>query len=68
MYKIPNEQPVDPMSLNPAMPELLVAIVHRAIAKGQAQCYKSGEEMARAIRGCAGTCGDVDVSLWRGQG
>jgi hypothetical protein len=63
MYKIPNEQRVDRMSLNPAVPEFLVAIVHRTLAKGQAQCYKSGEEMARPIRECAGTCGDVDVSL-----
>jgi hypothetical protein len=61
MYKIP--QPVDLMSLNPALPEFVVAILHRMLAKGQAQCYKSEEEMARAIRECAGTCGDVDVSL-----
>ena len=63
MYKIANEQPVDPMSLNPALPECLVAIIHRALAKDQAQRYKSGEEMARAIRECAGAYGDVDVSL-----
>jgi serine/threonine-protein kinase len=63
MYKIANEQPADPTSLNPALPECLVAIIHRALAKDQVQRYKNGEEMARAIRECAGTYGAVDVSL-----
>jgi serine/threonine-protein kinase len=63
MYKIANEQPADPMSLNPALPECLVAIIHRALAKDQVQRYKNGEEMARAIRECAGAYGAVDVSL-----
>jgi hypothetical protein len=63
MYKTPNEQPVDPMSLNPALPAFLAAIIHRTLAKGEAQCYNSREEMARTIRECAGTCADVDVNL-----
>jgi CHASE2 domain-containing sensor protein len=63
MYKIANEQPADPISLNPALPECLVAVIQRALAKDQAQRYKNGEEMARAVRECAEVFGAVDVSL-----
>jgi serine/threonine-protein kinase len=63
MYKIANEQPADPISLNPTLPECLVAVIQRALAKDQAQRYKNGEEMARAVRECAEVFGAVDVSL-----
>jgi eukaryotic-like serine/threonine-protein kinase len=63
MYKIANEQPIDPTSLNSALPECLVAIIHRALAKDETQRYKNGEEMARAIRECAEVHSAVDVSL-----
>jgi len=63
MYKIANEEPADPMSLNPALPDCLVAIIRRALAKGSEQRYKTGEEMARAIRECAEVYSAVDVSL-----
>jgi CHASE2 domain-containing sensor protein len=63
MYKIANEEPADPMSLNPALPDCFVAIIQRALAKGSEERYKTGEEMARAIRECAQVYGAVDVSL-----
>jgi len=40
-----------------------VAVIQRALAKDQAQRYKNGEEMARAVRECAEVFGAVDVSL-----
>ena len=63
MYKIANEQPAAPTTLNPVLPECLVTVIQRALAQDQAQRYKNGEEMARAIRECAGVYGAVDVSL-----
>jgi serine/threonine-protein kinase len=63
MYKIANEQPADPASLNPALPECLMAVIQRALAKDQGQRYKNGEEMARAVRECAEAFGTVDLSL-----
>jgi hypothetical protein len=51
------------MSLNPALPDCFVAIIQRALAKGSEERYKTGEEMARAIRECAQVYGAVDVSL-----
>jgi serine/threonine-protein kinase len=63
MYKIANEEPADPMNLNPALPDCLVAIIRRTLAKGSEQRYKTGEEMARAIRECAQVYGAVDVTL-----
>jgi serine/threonine-protein kinase len=63
MYKIANEEPADPMNLNPALPDCLVAIIRRTLAKGSEQRYRTGEEMARAIRECAQVYGAVDVTL-----
>jgi len=63
MFKIANEQPIDPLSLNPALPDCLVAIIRKALAKNKDERYRTGEEMARAIRGCAAELGAVDASL-----
>jgi serine/threonine-protein kinase len=63
MYKIANEEPADPMNLNPALPDCLVAIIRRTLAKGSEQRYRTGQEMARAIRECAQVYGAVDVTL-----
>ena len=63
MYKIANEPPVDPLTLNPALPECLVATIDRALAKQKEERYATGEHMAQALRACAGTYGAVDVSL-----
>jgi eukaryotic-like serine/threonine-protein kinase len=63
MFKIANEPPVDILSVNPALPECLVEIINRALAKDVAQRFQTGEEMARAIRDCAAGFRAVDVAL-----
>ena len=63
MFKIANEQPIDPVSLNPALPDCLVAIIQKALAKDKEERYRAGEEMARALRQCATELSAVDVSL-----
>jgi serine/threonine-protein kinase len=63
MYKIANDPPVDPLTLNPALPDCLIATLARALAKQKEQRYASGEQLARALRDCAGAYAAVDVSL-----
>jgi serine/threonine-protein kinase len=63
MYKIANEQAPDPASLNPALPDCVVAVLNRAMAKDKEDRYQSGEEMARAIRGCSTQFNTVDDSF-----
>jgi serine/threonine-protein kinase len=63
MFKIANEQPIDPLSLNPTLSDCLVSIIHKALAKNKEERYRTGEEMARAIRECAAQLSAVDVSL-----
>ena len=64
MFKIANEPPVDILSLNPALPECLVEIINKALAKDVEQRYRTGDEFARAIRDCAAQFGGgVDVAL-----
>jgi serine/threonine-protein kinase len=63
MFKIANEQPIDPLSLNPTLPDCLVGIINKALAKSKEERYRTGEEMARALRECATEFSAVDVSL-----
>ena len=65
MFKIANEAPVDPLSLNPALPDCLVGIINRALAKQKEERYPTGAEMAAALRECAGASfgGTLDVTL-----
>ncbi len=63
MFKIANEPPRDITSVNPAIPDCLVAILNKALAKEAAQRFKTGEEMAQAIRECAAGFGSIDVAL-----
>ena len=53
MYKIANEQPIDILSVNPALPPCLAGIIDRALAKNVEDRFRSGDEMAAAIRECA---------------
>ena len=53
MYKIANEPPIDILSVNPALPPCLAAIIDRALAKNVEDRFRSGDEMAATIRGCA---------------
>jgi serine/threonine-protein kinase len=63
MFKIANEPPADILGINPTLPECLVAIINKALAKDVAARFKSGEEMAQALRQCAAQFGTVDVTL-----
>ncbi|MFN0037967.1 MAG: CHASE2 domain-containing serine/threonine-protein kinase [Burkholderiales bacterium] len=63
MFKIANEPPRDILDVNPAIPQCVVDIVNKALAKDVAQRYQSGDEMAQAIRQCGAQFETVDVSL-----
>jgi serine/threonine-protein kinase len=63
MYKIANEPPIEPLSLNPALPECLIAAINRALAKSKEERFATGEQMARALRECAAGYAAVDVAL-----
>jgi eukaryotic-like serine/threonine-protein kinase len=63
MYKIANEPPIDILSVNPALPECVVEIINKALAKNVADRYQSGDEFAQAVRACAAQFDTVDVTL-----
>jgi serine/threonine-protein kinase len=71
MFKIANEPPTDIRSVNPAVPEGLVAFLERAMAKDPDQRFQTGEEFAGALRAAlAGSAaaapapgGSVDIEL-----
>jgi serine/threonine-protein kinase len=63
MFKIANEQPGDPTLHNPALPDCLVGIINKALSKTIEGRYRTGEEMARAIRECAASMSTVDLAL-----
>ena len=63
MFKIANEPPIDILSLNPALPECVVEIIDKALAKNVAERYQSGGKFAQAVRACAAEIDAVDVTL-----
>ena len=63
MFKIANEPPIDILGVNPALPEWVVEIINKALAKNVAERYQSGDEFAQAIRACAAQFDTVDVTL-----
>ncbi len=63
MFKIANEPPIDILGVNPALPECVVEIINKALAKDLEQRFKTGEEFAQAVRGCAAQFDTVDVTL-----
>ncbi|MBX9963244.1 MAG: CHASE2 domain-containing protein [Burkholderiales bacterium] len=67
MYKIANEAPADILALNPALPDSLVAIIDKALAKDKSHRFATGEQMAAALRACAAevsaASSSLDVSL-----
>ncbi|MFO1320444.1 MAG: serine/threonine-protein kinase [Burkholderiales bacterium] len=63
MYKIANEPPIDILSLNPALPDCLVAIIDRCLAKSKEDRFATGEELATALRSCAAGFAELDVTL-----
>jgi serine/threonine-protein kinase len=50
MFKIANEEAADVRTLNPAIPEGLVAVIKHAMAKEAEDRYQTGEELAAALR------------------
>jgi serine/threonine-protein kinase len=63
MFKIANEPPIDILGLNPTLPECVVDIINKALAKNVAERYQNGDEFAQALRACAGVFDTVDVTL-----
>ena len=63
MFKIANEPPADIRSINPDLPECLVAIINKALAKQVEQRYQTGAEMAQALRQCMASQEIVDVGV-----
>jgi len=62
MFKIANEPHVDILTYNANLPPCLVDIVNKSLAKQPEERYQTGEEMARAIRACAGGAGGGDAA------
>ncbi|MDX1375432.1 MAG: serine/threonine-protein kinase [Burkholderiales bacterium] len=50
MYKIANEMPPDPRTINPKVPPGLAAFIARAMAKDPAERFQAGEAFAQALR------------------
>jgi len=63
MYRIANEPPVDPVSLNRDLPEGVVAVLNRALAKQKQDRFASGAEMAEALRTSQTMFTSVDLAL-----
>jgi eukaryotic-like serine/threonine-protein kinase len=63
MFKIANEPATDILTINPAVPQSLVDVLTKSLAKDPANRFRSGEEMAQAIRHSAGAFRTVDVAL-----
>jgi serine/threonine-protein kinase len=65
MFKISNDPPADIRTVNPAIPEPLVAFIERALAKNPDERFQTGEEFGGALRATAAlrTGGGVDIEL-----
>ena len=63
MFKIANEPPIDILNVNPSLPECVVEIINKALAKDLAARYQSGADFAQAVRACAAQFDTVDVTL-----
>lgn len=57
MFKIANEEHPDPKSINPDLPDCLVAIINRAMAKEVTSRYENGAQMAQEIDACLKSLG-----------
>jgi len=53
MFRIASEPHVDIMTVRPEVPSCVAGIINKALAKNFAERYRSGAEMADAIRKCA---------------
>ncbi|MDE2310708.1 MAG: serine/threonine protein kinase, partial [Betaproteobacteria bacterium] len=53
MFRIANEPHTDILSVKPDVPPCVAAIINKALAKKVEERYRTGQEMAEAIRQCA---------------
>jgi serine/threonine protein kinase len=58
MYRIANEPQTDILTIKPDLPQCLVEIINRSLAKQVADRYSSGAEMADALRRCLASLQD----------
>jgi len=70
MFRIANEPHPDIRSVDPNLPDCLVAIVDKALTKDADQRYQTGAEMAADLRTCLGMAGgaaasgtDIDIGI-----
>ena len=65
MFKIANEPPADIKAVNPAIPDMLVAFLDRALAKNPDERFQTGEEFGGALRAATSVKagGGVDIEL-----
>ncbi len=69
MFRIANEPHPNIRSINPDLPDCLVAIVDKAMVKDPESRYQTGAEMAADLRACLGSTGGnaaagaVDISI-----
>jgi serine/threonine-protein kinase len=52
MFKIANESPVDIRTINPEVPDKLVAVINMLLVKDVAQRYQRGSVLAADLRAC----------------
>lgn len=63
MFKIANEPPTNILSINPNLPECLVTIINKALAKQVEERYQTGAEMVQALKQCMANQEMVDISV-----
>ncbi len=69
MFKIANEPHADIRTLNPNLPDCLVAIIDKTLTKDADKRYQTGAEMAADLRTClsmtgaAATGTDIDIGI-----
>jgi serine/threonine protein kinase len=57
-----NEQPPEPQTIRPGVPEAVANIINRAIAKEPADRFQTGEDLAAVLRRAAANLTDADVT------
>ena len=63
MFKIANEPPTDILSINSDLPECLIVIINRVLAKQVEERYQTGTEMAQALKQCLANQETINVGL-----
>ncbi|MGH8711195.1 MAG: serine/threonine protein kinase, partial [Burkholderiales bacterium] len=63
MFKIANEPPTDILSINSDLPECLVAIINKSLAKQVEERYQTGTEMAQALKQCLASQEIINVGI-----